>query len=129
MSKVEFPKGEGPKITINELCAPSTYKVPVLNEKPDLTLLDTGALKGAAYVMMDGANKPGRSIDAWKDLSFEDAMKRIASAYRHLMDIKDGEFFDKESGLQNADHLLCNAMIIRYHIDKHLRGLANGSDI
>jgi hypothetical protein len=121
MSKVEFPEGEGPLFKVNQLCAPS--KLPILEEKPDVTLLDNGALKGAAYVMMDGAKKPGRARDAWKDLSFEDALKRVASAYRHLMDIEDGEFFDKESGLQNADHLLCNAMILRYHINKHLKGL------
>lgn len=123
MTKVNFLEDEAPEIKITGLCAPSNYE----KEKPDLTLLDSGALKGAAYVMMDGSKRPGRTKDAWKDLTFEEAMNRVASGFRHLLDIKDGEFFDKDSGLQNADHLICNAMILRYHIEKYLKEKENGT--
>jgi hypothetical protein len=91
---------------------------PVKKDKPDLTYLTTEFLQGVAFVFQDGQKKPGRSKDGWKELSFEDAMERTASAYRHLMDIHDGDYLDEESGLQNAYHLAANAMILAWHIER-----------
>ena len=91
--------------------------------KPDITFLDTEFMKDVARVFADGQNRPGRFRNQWQDIPFDVVLGRVASAYRHLMDIKDGEYFDTDSGLQNAAHLAANAMILHWHILNHLDGL------
>lgn len=101
-----------------EIVEKHTRKAAIFNAKPDLTFLNPTFMEKVALVFQEGSARDGRSKDGWKKLSFEQAMGRISSAYRHLMDIQKGEYFDEDSGLQNAYHLAANAMILAWHIAK-----------
>ena len=125
MTKIEFPAGQGPKLELSKLGDPCETGDKNLEElgPPDLTLLATDFLKGVALVMADGAKRPGRTRHGWKDLTFAQALERLASGYRHTMNIHDGLFYDEDSGLQNAYHIAANAMIMGWHIAKRRASL------
>lgn len=86
--------------------------------KPDITLLDPDFLRGMAQVMGDVLKEGKYSRGCWKKRDQSYAKQRLASAFRHALDILDGDLLDKESGLLNAYHLGCNAMIIAFYHNK-----------
>lgn len=86
--------------------------------KPDLTFLNPTFMESVALVFQEGSARDGRSKNGWQKLTFEQAMGRISSAYRHLLDIQKGDYYDEDSGLQNAYHLAANAMMLAWHIAK-----------
>lgn len=85
--------------------------------KPDITLLLPEFLEGMAEVMGQALEKYER--DGWKLKGVEYTRERIASAYRHLLDLHKGIDVDEESKLHPALHLGCNAMIIYYLMEKY----------
>lgn len=83
-------------------------------DKIDLSLLPTIACKEEAKVWMFGAEKYGRVN--WKKLWGDDTVNvAMASLLRHAFAILDGEVNDKESGLDHAAHIRCNAAMILEH--------------
>lgn len=76
--------------------------------KPDYTLAPEYAQRCYVDVLMKGAEKYG--ADNWKrGMAWKTV---IASLERHLWAIKEGEDYDKESGLLHSAHIMCNAAFL-----------------
>jgi len=82
--------------------------------KLNFTLIPVDATEAEAEVWQMGEVKYGR--DNWTKLWGEDTVHTVmASMLRHCVAIQKGESHDRESGLQHAAHIRCNAaMIIRH---------------
>lgn len=112
--------GGAPKPPINEW-GPSDSKDTAdrfNDDKPQLSkifeYIPEDALLEEAAVWESGAKKYGKHN--WEKLWGEDTPHIVMdSLLRHVASIVNGESHDKESGLQHAAHVRCNAaMLIRY---------------
>lgn len=79
--------------------------------KVDLSLLPRVAALEECKVWMHGERKYSRNN--WKKLWGENTINVAgASAMRHLLDLLDGQLYDRETGLPNASHIKCNMSMI-----------------
>lgn len=77
--------------------------------KPDWTLMPTKPMELVIQVLEFGAKKYGR--ENWKKV--ENAKQRyLAAAYRHINEITDGEWLDKDSKKPHAAHAICCLLFI-----------------
>ena len=88
------------------------------NAKPRFDLVDPWFSEDTAKVLTMGAMKYAE--DNWKLNT--DIKRYIGALERHLSEIKKGELFDDESGLQHTAHIACNAMFLHYMIRKGTNG-------
>lgn len=86
--------------------------------KPRFDLVDPWFSEDTAKVLTMGAMKYAE--DNWKLNT--DIKRYIGALERHLNEIKKGELFDDESGLQHTAHIACNAMFLHYMIRKGTNG-------
>lgn len=86
--------------------------------KPRFDLVDPWFAEDTAKVLTMGAMKYAE--DNWKLNT--DIKRYIGALERHLNEIKKGELFDTESGLQHTAHIACNAMFLHYMIRKGTNG-------
>lgn len=82
--------------------------------KPRFDLVDPWFSEDTAKVLTMGAMKYAE--DNWKLNT--DIKRYIGALERHLNEIKKGELFDAESGLQHTAHIASNAMFLHYMIRK-----------
>lgn len=74
-------------------------------------LLPLGLLEGAVRVLMHGAVK--YAPDNWKRVG-QGRQRYHDALLRHLVAIGAGELEDPDSGLPHIDHVLCNAIFLKY---------------
>lgn len=79
--------------------------------KANLILFSTLAKKGTTAVL-DWAAKGKYS--AWNFSKGLDIAEVINSLERHLDDLKEGKFYDKDSSLPIVDHVGCNVMFLQH---------------
>lgn len=84
------------------------------SSKPRFELVDPWFSEDTAKVLTMGAMKYAE--DNWKLNT--DIKRYIGALERHLNEIKKGELFDAESGLQHTAHIASNAMFLHYMIRK-----------
>lgn len=81
--------------------------------KPRWSLLPMKTLEGAVKVLEFGSEK-------YEDYNWVKGL-HVRGVYeslqRHLNSFMDMEDFDKESGLHHIDHVICNAIFIKYMLD------------
>ncbi len=78
--------------------------------KPKYHLIDPHWQEDTAKVLTVGAKKYDENN--WK--LNKDINRYISALERHLIEIKKGNFHDKETMLQHAVHIACNSMFIHY---------------
>ena len=78
--------------------------------KPPFDLIPPAALRSIAHVLGHGAAKYG--AHNWRSDGGMHYTRLIASAYRHLVAIHEGEDIDPESNMPHAAHLACNAIML-----------------
>lgn len=94
--------------------------------KIDYTQLSPIAMALESLVFMYGEGKYGRNN--WKNFKKDEetvVIEMLQSATRHLLAIQRGEFFDPESKMPHAAHVVWNMNRI---IDLHYLGLNHGKD-
>jgi len=75
--------------------------------KTRMDLLDWSFIKGIGEVLTYGAIM--HAPNNWRKV---DPEEYIAAIQRHFVDWREGEQFDKDSGLHHLLHLACNAMFL-----------------
>lgn len=84
-------------------------------EKLKWSLLPINLLNGVVRVLMYGEKK--YSSDNWKRIG--NGKERYFSALmRHLTELQDGKELDDDSGLPVIDHVISNAIFMKYFIEK-----------
>lgn len=78
--------------------------------KLPMHLISTYAARGLAKVLTYGVKKYAE----WNWSKGLDIAECMDSMERHIMAIKEGDFYDEESGLPHVDHLLTNAMFLSH---------------
>lgn len=78
--------------------------------KPRWGLVDFKSLIPFVRVLEFGANK--YSDDNWK--KGLERKEILESAFRHIVELMDGENNDEESGLHHAGHVIANMMFLLY---------------
>lgn len=81
--------------------------------KPNYSLLPMKQLEGVTRVLDFGAKK--YAPNSWKKGNVVDY---IDAAIRHLIELKEVELKDKETGERHTDHAICNLLFINYLLDK-----------
>lgn len=75
--------------------------------KPKLSMYPTNAMIEVTKVWEKGLEKYPK--DNWKQLYGPETIPAVLdSALRHIIEMLDGNHFDKESGLLHAAHAICN---------------------
>ena len=81
------------------------------HDKPMWHLLPWRVLEGVVKTLTFGARK--YSPDGWKRV--ENAKERYESAlFRHFIQMKSGDYIDRESQVPHASAFLTNALILAY---------------
>ncbi len=93
----------------------TTKAVKFDGKKPMVALVEPQYILGTAQVMTFGMSKYGK--DNWKQ-NMDDAVLRLYSAaMRHMLQFREGEVIDPESGLSHLYHASCNLMMLNWYID------------
>ena len=74
-------------------------------------LLPAKAIEEVVRVLEFGAKK--YSPNGWKKLGNSDLQKLLGAALRHVFAFLDGEYFDKDTGLDHLAHASCNLLFIQ----------------
>ena len=88
------------------------------DNKNRLELIDPDFILGVGKVLTFGAEK--YADDNWKNATWEDRKKSMGSLLRHTMAYRQGEEFDKESGIEHLYHMATNIMFMAWY-DKNLK--------
>lgn len=88
-----------------------------LSGKPMIDLVTADSIIGMAEVLTYGAKK--YKPNSWQNVK-NGKNVHYASMMRHLLAWKNGEIFDKETGLSHLKHAMTNCMFLLYHENKIL---------
>lgn len=95
--------------------SPEQYsKVKRDENKPPIHLIPPEAIEGMAKVFAFGANK--FDVDDWQNNGT--VRERTGSIMRHTLAIAKGEFIDPESGLPHAYHVMAQAAMVDWQVQK-----------
>lgn len=83
--------------------------------KPHWALVDFKSIEPMVKVLEYGTLKYSR--DNWK--KGLDTTEILESLSRHLFALMSGEEVDSESQLPHIGHIMCNAMMYQYHLNKN----------
>ena len=93
--------------------------------KPRWDLLPFREIGQVVDILTFGASK--YAPDAWQELpDFEN--RYFAATMRHLAAYRQGEVFDRESGLSHLAHAACNLLFLLWDQNEHARIDREGED-
>ena len=75
-------------------------------------LIDPDVIIGMGEVLTYGAKK--YEPNTWQNVN-DPINTHYSALMRHLLAWKNGEIYDKETGLSHIKHVLTNAMFLLYH--------------
>lgn len=120
MSCAEEPKRKRLKRSELESKMPDLRRTGEHRKKPRWSLLPWEMLEGVVRVLMEGADRPGRCIDDWKEAYAGKRDVLFDKMCRHLLQYQSGIKVDPDSGEHPLDHLMAMALIAKWH-DKNGR--------